>query len=168
MQCKARMLMLALAALTLGCGDDDDDDATGPTAALQVDGIQYSASVGESVARNGRIFFVVTVTLRNRTDQLISRRYPVGCAVQVRLYRLIDRSRVYDEGRRGCAPADSLSVSIPAGGSIVLSSGLRYPPTITDTLPAVQYDVRALVRTERSGPVEVLAGDYTLPLYDDR
>lgn len=163
---KAGLTALALGAVLVSCSDDDGEQATGPSATV-VDGVRYAASVEESVARNGRIYFLVSVTLTNTTDQTITRRYPVGCAVQIRLYRLLDGSRVYDEGTRTCTPTDSLTVSIPRYASVALSSGLRYPPSITGSIPAATYEVRAWARTESTGPIEVRAGSYAIPLYVD-
>jgi hypothetical protein len=108
--------------------------------------------------------FAVNIKMRNVTDAAISRRYPIGCAVQIRLYRPQNNQRVYDEHLTPCAPADSLSAVIQPGQTISLSSGVRFPQSFTDSLPAVEYRVSAIVHTDRTGVLEIFDGIYKMPL----
>ncbi len=155
--------LFAAALFAVACGDDE---AAGPSSDT-VNGVQYSAQVQESVAANGRTLFLVSVSLRNITNAVVTRRYPVGCAVQIRFYNPANGQMVYDESTRPCTPPDSLTVTIPSGSTVTLSSGLRYPTTITAIIPAAEYDVRAFARTESPDNIEVRAGRYTIPLYND-
>ncbi len=154
------MVVAAVLVASTGC---NGDDAAGPSR-QGVNGVEYSAEVAESLANNGRIIFAVLVTLRNVSTTEQTRTYPLGCAVQIRLYSMGGTLK-YDESHRGCTPPDSATIVLPPGAAVTLTSGLRFPTNITDSLSAGEYDVRAWVRAEATGPIEVRAQRYTIPLY---
>ncbi len=145
------------AAFAAACGDD----SSGPSGTTHGD-IVYTATVNEVTSSTSRQFSV-SVTLRNTGNVTATRRHPVGCAAVIRLYRFSDNALLYDESKRPCPSTDSATVTIPAGSSVQLSTGLRFPMTITDSLPTTRYRVRAVMRTEPGNPFEVVAGDYQMP-----
>jgi hypothetical protein len=158
MNSKFWLAAVSVVALT-ACAVDTD---TGPSGDDPVDGVVYSAEVQEIINLATRQF-VVNIKMRNVTDAAVTRRYPVACAVQIRLYRPQTNQRVYDEALTPCTPPDSLTATIQPGQTITLSSGIRQPQSFTDSLPAVEYRVSAIVHTERNGVLEVFDGLYKMP-----
>jgi hypothetical protein len=137
---------------------------SGPTGTNnQYAGVAYSATVEEIPAVTTRRFTVM-VTLRNTTGQTVTRSYPAGCPVRIRLYRLLDGALVYDESDIECAFADPTTITLAPGESRTLQSGPRWPPAVVgDSLPASTYNVRAVLKTEGTEPVEISAGAYRIP-----
>lgn len=150
----------AMAVFSAACAVDDANEPSGDDP---VNGIVYSAEVREIISQQNRQF-AVFISLKNVTEGTLTRRYPVGCVVQVRLYRPGSNQRVYDEALRPCAPADTLTATIAAGQTISLTSGIRFPNTFTDSLPAIEYRVSAVVNTEPGAFLEVWDGLYKMPL----
>lgn len=160
MRMAMRCVLGALLVSAAACAVDNTNEPSGDDP---VNGIVYSAEVREIISRQNRQF-AVFVSLRNVTEGTLTRKYPVGCVVQIRLYRPGGNQRVYDEAQNPCAPADSLVATIAAGQTISLTSGIRFPQNITATIPAAEYRVSAVVHTEPSGFLEVWDGLYRLPL----
>ena len=141
----------------VACGADN-----GITDASTVDGIKYTARITSIVSiENSQIN--VIATLQNVTSATKERTYPVGCAVRVRLYRPADGFKMYDETKRPCANETPATLSIPAGETRELASGVRFTATILgDSLPHTTYLIKVVVMTEGSGRVlEVVAGEWT-------
>jgi hypothetical protein len=101
--------------------------------------------------------FVVLVKLENLTTETLTRTYPSGCAVMVRLYRPIDGRRVYDETLKPCLYDAPVTITLQSRTTWQLTSGGRLG-ILGDSLPLASYIVRGVVFTEGPTPVEVDAG----------
>lgn len=127
------------------------------------DGVTYTAEVQEIIASTTRRFTVVA-TLTNTKSVAVTRVYPAGCPVRIKLHRALDNELVYDETKIPCSVTTETTVTIPPGETRTLQSGVRWPPTVLgDSLAATSYNVRAVVQTEGTRVVEVAAGTYKVP-----
>lgn len=144
------------------CGASADGEGlTGPVE--EIDGVRYTARVEEILAETTRRF-AVFVTLTNTNPESVTKTYPSGCPVRIRLYRQQDNKLQYDETKVACSVTSPASFSLAPGASQSLQSGVRWPPDVLgDTLVAVTYNVRAVVTTEGTRVVEVEAGAYRVP-----
>jgi hypothetical protein len=156
----ATLLIVATAA---SCGGNAS--ASGPIGVSnEFGGVAYTAEIREIVSTTTRRFMVV-VTLSNTRGIAATRTYPAGCPVRIRLYRVSDGVLVYDESKTPCAVTDPVTVTLFAGESMTLQSGVRWPPNVLgDSLAAVRYYVGAVVQTEGTQFVEIAAGVYRMPL----
>lgn len=151
-------LILALSATAAaGCSVA----ATGPET--EFNGIKYTAEVADIVGALGTHQYSVIVTLTNTSGVQQTRTYPASCPVRIRLYRVADNSLLYDETRRVCDETPAATISVDAFSSKTLQSGVRFSTTfVGDSLPHTTYTVRAVVKTEGTRFVEVLAGTIAL------
>jgi len=155
---RTALVCVALLGAPLACGGTD---AAGPAPPGNVlDGVAYTASV-EILDK----LVVLRVTLTNTTTGAITRSYPAGCPVRIRLYRLTDNALVYDESQAPCGSTTPVSVTIAPQQSASLTSGPRYRCTIAgDSLPTpATYFAAALVRIVGMNPIELDAGTYSIP-----
>jgi hypothetical protein len=160
-----RTLMIvagAGAVAAAACGGNAS--GSGPTGTNnEFAGVAYTATVEEIPALTTRRFTVM-VTLRNTTGQTVTRSYPAGCPVRIRLYRLLDGELVYDESDLECAFADPATITLAPGESKTLQSGPRWPPAVVgDSLVPSTYNVGAVLKTEGTTAVEISAGAYRIP-----
>ena len=132
---------------TVSCGLDP----VGPKTVIG--GVKYTAS-SSFVPILG---FVVLVKLENLTTATVTRTYPSGCAVRIRLYRPIDGRRLYDETQWPCIYDTPATIQLPSRTTYQLSSGGR-AGMLGDSLPPGTYIVHGVVKTEGVTPVEVDAG----------
>ena len=123
------------------------------------DGVKYTAT-SSLVTGFG---FVVLVKLENTTTAVLTRTYPSGCAVRIRLYRPIDGKRVYDETQWPCIYNTPATITLQSRATYQLSSGAR-TGILGDSLPTANYAVHGVVATEGTALVEVDAGTFNLSL----
>lgn len=154
----SRTLVVALVLVsTAGCGTDPSGPKT------EYDGVKYTASVNTIQSGMSLTQFAVLVKLENMTTATVTRTYPAGCPVRVRLYRESDGRLVYDETSRPCSFTEPATITLPSRTTHTLTSGPRLPGTVLgDSLPVATYTVRAVVTTEGTTHVEVLAGSYAI------
>jgi len=119
----------------------------------EFDGVKYTAT-SSFVPILG---FVVLVKLENLTTATLTRTYPSGCAVRIRLYRPIDGKRVYDETQWPCLYDTPATIQLTSRSTYQLSSGGR-SGMLGDSLPPATYIVHGVVKTEGTTLVEVDAG----------
>ena len=122
-----------------------------------VNGVKYTAT-NTVVPILG---FVVLVKLENLTTETLTRTYPSGCAVRIRLYLAIDGRRVYDETQQPCLYDAPATIQLPSRTTYQLTSGGRLN-LLGDSLPQATYIVRGVVRTEGPAALEVDAGTVNL------
>lgn len=122
-----------------------------------VNGVKYTAT-NTVVPILG---FVVLVKLENLTTETLTRTYPSGCPVRIRLYLAIDGRRVYDETQRPCEYDTPATIQLPSRTTWQLTSGGRLG-ILGDSLPMATYIVRGVVLTEGPTPLEVDAGTVNL------
>ncbi len=144
-----------LAALWLLAACQVEGGITDPSVDGQVvDGLALTAAAEGLTLR---------VTLRNTTTNAITISYPAGCPVRIRLYRLLDGARVYDEARLACGAPELVPFRIDARASRALHSGWRTVCFVRgDSLPVGEYRAAAIVQLVGDAPVEVEAGPYFL------
>ena len=150
-------------AAAVACGGNAS--ASGPIGVSnEFGGVAYAAEIREIVATTTRRFSAF-VTMTNTKGLAVTRTYPAGCPVRIRLYRASDGVLVYDESRRPCTYSEPVTLTLNAGESKTLQSGVRWPPDVLgDSLAAVRYFVGAVVQTEGAQLVEIAAGVYRMPL----
>jgi hypothetical protein len=140
-----------------GCSSD----AVGP--ATTFGGVQYSAAVNTIQSGSSLTQFTILVTMKNTTTATVTRTYPAGCPVRMRMYRSSDGKRVYDETTRTCTFTDPATITLQSLGTATLTTGPRLPGTVLgDSLPSATYIIRAVVQTEGTTFVEVDAGSYLI------
>jgi hypothetical protein len=136
---------------TASCGLDP----VGPKT--EYNGVKYTAT-SSFVPILG---FVVLVKMENLTTETVTRTYPSGCAVRIRLYRPIDGKRVYDETQWPCIYNTPATIQLTSRSTYQLSSGGR-SGMLGDSLPGATYIVHGVVMTEGTTPVEVNAGEVAM------
>jgi hypothetical protein len=156
-----RVSRKAIAAAALigaaGCGTDP----VGPKT--EYGGVKYTAAVNTIQSGMSLTQFAVLVTLENMTTATVTRTYPAGCPVRIRLYRDSDGKRVYDETLRTCAFTNPATLQLTSRATFTLTSGPRLPGTVLgDSLPVATYIVHAVVQTEGTTVVEIAAGSYLI------
>jgi len=158
------LMMVAGAGAVAAAACGGSASGSGPTGTgNEFAGVAYSATVTEVTASTTRWFSVV-VTLRNTTNSDVTRSYPAGCPVRIRLYRALDNALVYDETTVTCGFTEPNTFTLEPGASRTLQSGTRWPPTVVgDSLPASTYNVSAVLQTEGPQAVEISAGSYKMP-----
>lgn len=144
-----RAIGLVAVLATVSCAVDP----VGPQT--EYDGVKYSATPTNVPI----IGFVVLVKMENMTTAVLTRSFPAGCGVRIRLYRPIDGRLVYDETRWPCDYTTPVTITLQPRASSQLTSGGRNSP-LGDSLPAASYIVHAVVRTEGTKHVEVDAGTF--------
>lgn len=156
--------VVAIAALAVGACGGGNASASGPSDLGDgFDGVEYTAEVEEIVSETTRRFTVVA-HLTNTKNESVTRTYPAGCPVRIKLHRALDNQLVYDETQLPCSVTTPTTITIAPGGTHKLQSGVRWPPTVLgDSLAATTYNVRAVVNTEGTRLVEVSAGIYKVP-----
>lgn len=77
----------------------------------------------------------------------------------MRFYSRGDDALVYDEAVAACSTSSTVALTVPAGGSAELVSGV-HPPwgIIGDSIPAGIYRVTAVLRITGQTPIELEAG----------
>ena len=159
------LALAGVAAIVAGCGKGGDIVDPSGNGQNTLDGIALTAQVVEVVHSATSVKQVsLHVTLTNTTNAAVVRSYPAGCPVLIRLYRVQDLALVYDEGQQPCGFTTPTDVRLEPGASATLTSGLRFPWTITgDSLSAGAYYAAALLRITGVNLIEVDAGIYSLP-----
>lgn len=142
-----------------GCGTD----GTGPQS--DFDGVRYSAMVSTIQSGQSLTQFTVLVTLENLTTATVTRTYPAGCPVRVRLYRAADGVRVYDEMMLTCSVTTPATITLTSRESKTLTSGPRTPASVLgDSLQGGNYTVHGVAQTEGATFVELGAGSYLITI----
>ena len=153
----SRKMTVGVLIAIAGCATD----GTGPQT--EFDGVKYTATVSLIQSGQSLTQFAVLVTLENMTTATVTRTYPAGCPVRVRLYRQVDGRRVYDETLRTCDFTTSATITLTSRATQTLTSGPRLPGTVLgDSLPVATYIVHAVATTEGISLVELPAGSYLI------
>jgi hypothetical protein len=153
----SRKMTVGVLVAAAGCASD----GTGPVT--EYDGVKYTATVATIQSGGSLTQFAVLVTLENMTTATVTRTYPAGCPVLVRLYRVGDGRRMYDETLRTCTFTDPTTIQLTSRATATLTSGPRLPGTVLgDSLPVATYIVHAVVQTEGATFVELAAGTYLI------
>jgi hypothetical protein len=167
MRISLRHLALAVPFTLFAVACGDDDDATGPTSnTASADGIVYSARVDliQNVLYPTKppAFFQITATLTNRRAVMLTRTFPAGCPVRIRLERDADNAVVYDETRRPCADAPSTVVNVEPNLQRTISSGMKVFDSFRgDSIPEGTYTVFATLQPAGASPIVLRAGTVT-------
>ena len=171
MRIRSLVVCAALVTLVLSCssGEGDVSEPTAPGGQVFGD-LAYSARVLEVEHTQTTVKqLTLRVELTNQSDEMLSRAYPAGCPVRIRLYRVLDNALVYDESRFPCGAESPIGFSLGPQQSIAISSGTRNPWEVAgDSLPVpASYYAAALVRVVGQNPIEIDAGVYRLPFCRD-
>ena len=157
MRVPRKLVVLFWLTAIAGCGTNP----VGPKT--EYDGVKYTAVVNTIQSNNSLTQFTVLVTLENMTTATVTRTYPAGCPVRIRLYRVTDAKLVYDETARACGFTNPATLTLTSRATIKLTSGPRLPGTVLgDSLPVATYTVHAVVSTEGTTFVEIAAGSYLI------
>lgn len=155
----SRNVTVGVLIAVAGCGTD----GTGPQT--DFDGVRYSATVSTIQSGQSLTQFTVLVTLENLTTATVTRTYPAGCPVRVRLYRQADGARVYDEVLLTCSVTTPATITLTSRESKTLTSGPRTPASVLgDSLTAGTYIVHGVAQTEGATFVELNGGTYFIAI----
>jgi hypothetical protein len=163
----SRMAATLFLACALACSE-----AGGVTDATEepgdaIDGLGLSAAVVLVQGGGGQSIMLVSlqVNVSNTTDEAITRHYPTGCPVRLRLYETGTNGRLaYDETTKPCNSSAQTPLSLQPGQTRVLTSTAQFPWEVAgDSLSPGPYHAKAILRIAGENPVELNAGNYTVP-----
>jgi hypothetical protein len=153
----SRKVTIGVLIAVAGCATD------GTGLQTEFDGVRYTATVSTIQSGMSLTQFAVLVTLENMTTTTVSRTFPAGCPVRIRLYRQADGRLVYDETQRTCDFTTTTTIQLQSRETHTLTSGPRLPGTVLgDSLSSATYSVHGVAATEGATMVELAAGTYLL------